>query len=188
MNKKPENKIVLTEEDACLINDLIEENCNQIKNIIYNTLGSENRYLAEDAVNEFYLLMCEKIDVLRVHTCPKAWMFVAARHTAQGMIQKYRKDSTCIPLDEISYKVGETDVFEDALYEIWLENKVPEKIIAGLTKRERNVYYKLYIEKKKPKEIAEELGVSANAVRNMNKTIRDKIKETVRRKNFKEFY
>ena len=78
----------------------------------------------------------------------------------------------------------EKDIFEEAVYEIWLESKVPEKLIANLTKREREVYHKIYIENKKPKEAAKELELSINAVNNIHKNLRDKIKDDVKRKNF----
>lgn len=188
MNKKTKSKIVLTKKEAYFIENLIEYNEKHIKNVIHSTLGSENQYLAEDTINEFYLLMCEKIEILKAHPCPQAWILVAAKYTAQGMVHKHKKDLLSVSLDEVSYKLGETDVFEDAVYEIWLENKVSEKLIANLTKREREIYYKIYIEKKKPKEIAAELNISANAVRNINKNLRDKIKDDIKRKNFREIY
>lgn len=184
MNKKRKGKIVLTAEDALFIEQLIEQNLKYIKNIIYNTLGANNRYLAEDTINEFFMLMCEKAEILKTHVCPKAWILVAAKHTAQGMINKHKKDSLSVSFDEVSYELGETDVFEDAVYEIWLENKVPEKLIAKLTKREREIYQKIYIENKKPKETAKELNISVNAVHNIHKNLRDKIKDDIKRKKF----
>lgn len=184
MNKKIKASVVLTKEDALFIEQLIEQNGKYINNIIFNTLGPNNQYLAKDAVSEFYLLMCEKIDTLRTHPSPKGWILVAAKHTAQGMIAKYKKDSLSVSLDEVSYELGETDVFEDAIYEMWLENKIPEKLIANLTKREREVYCKIYIDNKKPKVVAQELNISVNAVHNIHKNLRDKIKDDIKRKNF----
>lgn len=184
MNKKTKPFIVLTKDDALFIEQLIEQNGNHINNIIYNTLGSYNQYLAKDAISEFYLLMCEKIDTLKAHPSPKGWIFVAAKHTAQGLIAKSRRDSSSVPLDDVIYEFSETDVFEDATYEIWLENKVPEKLIAHLTKREREIYCKLYIDKKKPTAIAKELNISVNSVYNIHKNLRDKIKYDIKWKNF----
>ena len=184
MNKKDKAIIVLTKDDSLFIEQLIEQNGKYINNIIYNTLGPNNKYLAKDAISELYLLMCEKIDTLRTHPSPKGWILVAARRTAQGMIAKYIKDTLSVSLDDVLYELSETDVFEDAIYEIWLENKVPEKLIAHLTKREREIYCKIYIENKKPKIVAKELKISINAVHNIHKNLRDKIKDDIKRKNF----
>ncbi len=65
---------------------------------------------------------------------------------------------------------------------------MPKKLIAGLTKRERQVYGKIYIEGKKPKDAAAELNISVNSVHNIHKNLRDKIKNEIKRKNFKKFY
>ncbi len=151
-------------------------------------MSAEHRDLAEDAISEFHLLMCEKIEILKAHPSPKGWILVAAKHTAQGMIAKNRKDLSSVSLDEALHKPAETDVFEDTVYEIWLDNKVPEKLIAGLTKRERQVYHEIYIEDKKPKEVAADLNISVNAVHNIHKNLRDKIKDDVEQKNFKKFF
>ena len=188
MNTNTRERIVLTKYDALFIERLIEQNSKYINNIIYNTLGADNQYLAKDTISEFHLLMCEKIGTLKTHPSPKGWILVAAKHTAQGMIAKYKKDSLSVSLDEVSYKLGETDIFEDSIYEIWLENKVPEKLIAHLSKREREVYCKIYIDGKKPKVVAKELNISINAVHNIHKNLRDKIKNDIKRKNFQEIY
>lgn len=179
-----DSKIALTKEESYFIEKLIKDNQKHIKNVIINTLGPENRYLAEDTINELYLLMCKKTDILKTHPCPKAWILVASKHTAQGMISKHKKDLFIVPIERLSHERGMDDVFEDAVYEIWLENKVPEKLIAHLTKREREVYLKIYIENKRPKEVAEELDISVNCVNNIHKNLRDKIKDDIKRKNF----
>ncbi len=184
MNKKRESKIVLTQEDACFIEKLIEENLRHMKNVIYNTLGQEYKYLAEDTINELYLLMCQKINILKAHTCPKAWLLVASKRVSQGMINKQKREMPSIPPEQASRHIGKSDIFEDVVYDIWLEDKVPEKLISHLTKREREIYHKIYIENKKPKDIAKELNITANAVRNIHKNLRDKIKDDIELKNF----
>ena len=184
MDDKNINDVILTKSDAQFIADLIERYESNIKNVIYGMLGSNKRYLAEDAISEVYLLMCKKIEVLKAHTCPKAWILVASKHVAQGILTKDRKEISAVPLETVENYIGGADVFEDAVYEIWLENKVSEKLIAKLTKREREVYHKLYIEGKKPKEAASELNISTNAVNNIHKNLRDKIKYDIKTKNF----
>lgn len=184
MNRKNIKNIPLSKSDAEFIADLIYKNENYIKNIVYNTLRYENRYLADDTISELHLLMCRKIEVLKVHTCPKAWIMVAAKRTAQGMIAKHQKDSLSVPIDTELLLSEESDVFETAVYDIWLENKVPEKLISRLSKREREIYHKIYIEGKTTKEIASELNISMNSVQNIHKNLRDKIKDAVKRKDF----
>ncbi len=176
--------IVLTKDDALYVTDLIETHGKHIKNVIYSTLGHTSHYLAQDTISELYLLMCKKIDVLKAHPCPKAWLLVAARQTAFGMIAKHRNNLSTLPLDEALNIGGYDDVFNMALYEIWIEDNVPEKLIASLTPREREVYHKIYTEDKKPVDVAKELNISSNTVNTIHKNIRDKIKEKINNKDF----
>ena len=184
MGKSQNKRISLTEEEALFAQKILEDNSQQIKAAVYSTLGTENRYLAEDAINEVFLLICEKIDTLMAYTCPKAWIIAAARNTAQNIKRKHKYDSMRIPIEEINVGIYDEDVFENAIFNIWMENKVPEKLIAKLTPREREIYQKIYIEDKSPKEIAEELDVSYNTVRNIHKNLRDKINDFIKRKDF----
>lgn len=174
----------LNAEDAEFLIKLFYENEKNIKGIVYNTLGKLYGHLAEDALGELCLLACEKIDIIKAHKSPKAWLIVASKHVAQGLIKKHKKDLLNIPLEKSEETVNDNDLFEEVVYATWLENKVPEKLIASLTKREKEVYYKLYIEKKTPKEAASELGVKLNLINNVHKNLRDKIKDAVKRKNF----
>ncbi len=184
MNKEQKEKIVLTKAEAQFAEKLLKDNAQQIRAVVCSTLGEENRYLAEDTVNEVCLLICQKIHTLEAHTCPKAWIIVAARNTAQNIKRKHKYDSMAIPFDEIKTKTGHDEVFEDAIYNLWLENKVSEKIIAKLTPREKEIYQKIYIEDKTPKEIAQELDISASSVRNIHKNLKDKINDHIKRKDF----
>ena len=184
MSEKCESRMVLTENDNCFIEKLIKENLSSIKNTIYNTLGQEYKHLAEDTVSELYLLMCEKIDVLKSHECPRAWLIVASKRVSQGMINKQKREMPTVSPEDISRHIGKSDIFEDAVYDIWLENKVPEKLISRLTQREREIYHKIYIENKKPKDIAKELNITGSTIRNIHKNLRDKIKDGIKEKNF----
>ncbi len=184
MNVKPKEKIVLTAEESNFIMELFNGRKELYEAIIRKTLGSVYQYLAEDTVSELYLLACNKIDILKAHPCPEKWLTVAARMTAQRNIQKHLKDLNTSTLDEINEHSCKSDVFEDAVYNIWLENKVPERLIAQLTKREQEIYFKTYIENKTPKDISKELNISENNVRNVNKNLKDKIRDAIKRKKF----
>ncbi len=177
-------KTPLSEEEARFLRDLVAENQNAIKWSVLKSLDKSHEYLYEDTISDLYVLMCEKIDDLKVHPHPEKWIFVAARLTAMRSLQKSKNHSAVLPLDEVPEPRDKQDLFEDVVYEIWLENNVPEKLLSQLTKREREIYYKIYIEKKKPKDIAQELNVSVNNIRNIHKNIRDKINFSVKEKNF----
>lgn len=184
MDKKQNGNRPLTEEEAVFVENLILENSKTIKNIIYNVLGENFKYLAEDAITEVYLLVCQKIDVLKKHSSPKAWVFVAARYVAQATVRNNKKHENTLSLDEIEERATDLNVEEEAIYKIWLSDKVPEKLIKRLTKGERQVYQKLYVEQKTPKQAAEELGIAPSSIYNFNVCIREKIINAVKHKKF----
>lgn len=185
MKRQKKRTQPLKPEDSEFLSRLLKENEKVINNVINNTLGKLYRYLAEETISELCLLACEKIDSVKAHTEPRLWLIIAAKNLARGMMRKHSKDLLNVSLDLLEEEPASTDnVFEDAVYAIWLEGKVPEKLIASLTKREREVYHKLYIEEKTLDETAEELGVTKNLVNAVHKNIRDKIKYAVKRKKF----
>lgn len=183
MNNKNVHKKVLTRSDASYVANLINEYAEEIKNVIYSTVSNRND-LIEEAVSDLHLLMCEKIEDIKTHSCPKAWILVSAKRVAQGVIAKARRYSSVVPLDDIVEIADERSIEDEAIFQIWMDEKVPEKLIGRLSKREREVYDKIYVEGKTTKETASDLNISLNAVHNIHKNLRDKIKDDVKRKNF----
>lgn len=183
MNRKNVRDNILSNSDRLFVSNLIENNAEYIKRIIHNTLGNVYKYLFDDAISEMHLLMCRKIEELKVHPSPKAWILVSAKRVAQGMIAKDRRH-TSVPLDKAAEVADERNLEDTAIFEIWMDEKIPEKLIRRLSKRERQVYEKIYEEGKTPKETASDLNISLNAVHNIHKNLRDKIKDDVKRKNF----
>lgn len=180
MKKNKKTHVALTETQRSYIENLIQNH----KTLVYYTIRSVLRkgygYLAEECVSELYLLMCQKVQVLETHPNPKAWMIVAAKLTAFSVIKKYRHDSSNVPLE--NSKASKIDsTYEEALYSIWLENDVATRVLAGLTKRETQIYHKLYIENKSTLATARELDISVSTVRSFKKLIKDKIEFKVRK-------
>ncbi len=184
MNIDLKEKFILSSEESKFLKDLIEENESCLKIIVKNNLGTKFEYLLEDSISELYLLACSKIKTLKSHPYPMKWLAVSAKLIAKANIRKHSKEFPSSSLNEISEQTCCSDIEEDAIYNIWLEYKIPEQLIARLTKREREVYYKIYIENKKTKDIAKELNVSENNIRNIHKNLRDKIYDSVKRKKF----
>lgn len=184
--QKSDFKIVLTKEESDFIDDLIKTHYVMIEKLI-NRFACGDLQIAEEAVSELYLLMCKKAKVLNEHPSPKAWIIRASKYIVQGLITKNSKEKASVSIEVLPECASETDVFEDVVYSIWMEENVPDKVLSHLTKREREVYQGIYIENKKPKEVASDLNISVNAVNNIHKNLRDKIKDDIKRKNFEEF-
>lgn len=183
MNTKQKVNRPLTADESVFVEKLIEDNKKAIKNIIYNVLGEDYKYLAEDTIYDVYLLICQKIDVLKNHSNPKAWIFVAARYVARGAVKKSKRHKT-VPIEMIDRLPSGIDIEEEAIYNMWLCNNVPEKLLGSFTKRELQIYHMIYVEGKTPKETADILGLTQHAVLNFKSNIKKKIKDLIKNKKF----
>ena len=174
MRKDKSKQRALTDDQKAFAEKLITENKSIIYYTIQGVLGEVYGYLADDCVGELYLLACAKILELEKHPCPRAWMLVAARLTAHTLIKKHKTDLDNTPL-ELAHKTRVDTTHEDALFEIWLQNDVPQKLLRTLTKREKQIYHKLYEENKDTETVAAELDLSVSTVRSFNKLLKDKL-------------
>ena len=174
---KKQNAVPLTEKQRSFLDGLIRENKHYISNTVLNTLGSAFSCLYEECISELYLLACLKINIAEAHPNPAAWIIVCARLTAHTVMQKRKKDALNVPPDEDI--CDDRDVFDEALYNIWIENGVASKLIEELTPREKEVYNLIYIKGKRPEEAAKLLGISHSTVRNIRKQLKEKITKKV---------
>lgn len=168
-----------TGNSKAFIEELVVKNKVIILRTVQNVLGKEYAYLAEDAVGDVYLLACEKAYVLKSHPCPGAWLTVAARYVALSLIRNQNAQVPTVPLNEYSAKSDKDNVYNEVLYRIWLENKLPEKILASLSNDEMAVYLKLYVENKKAKTAIEELQLPKSTFYSIRNRMEEKIKEKI---------
>ena len=180
MKDNPKLPLVLTAKQRTFIEELLVENETAIKYIIRKTLGNVYGYLNDECIGELCLLMCKKISVLESHPNPAAWVMASAKLTAFSVINKNKKYAKCVlPNEDLPTKTDPT--FEEALYGLWLKNDTPQKLMDTLTKREKQIYQKLYVENKNTETTASELGLNPSTVRTLKKTLRDKILEHIQK-------
>lgn len=180
-NNKKDN-VALSAAQREFVEKLITENRTAVKAIVRNALGAVNGYLLEDCISEIYLLLCEKITVLENHPSPKAWLYVAAKMTARTVVFKHKNDNNNLPLElvggtsqELAGSSSHDPTYDEVAYHIYLESDVNEKILEKLTRREAQVYEKLFLEKKSIKEAANELCISESVVRTHKMSVKEKI-------------
>ena len=181
MKKEKTNQSPLTASQRDFVQHLISENQGAVYYTIKSVLGEVYGYLTEDSVGKLYLLVCEKIKVVENHPCPKAWLLVAAKVTALYMIKNNRKDLDLVPLERASSAASDP-TYEEALFEIWLDNNVSQKLLNTLTKREMQIYHKLYVENKDAETAAAELGLNVSTVRSFKQLIKAKLHEHINKK------
>ena len=174
----------LTSDEAEYIENLIIRNEYVIRAVVKLALRDKFDQIGEDCISEIYLLACKKIALLKNHEKPDAWITVAARKVAQNMARKHNtllKNSTA---DEIIVVGMEDNVFEDALYNIWMEEGSIDKLLDTLTPHEREIYDLIYKKRLSSKEAAILMGTSDSTIRNTTVKIKRKIKNAIKTKLF----
>jgi len=180
LKDNPKLPLVLTAKQRTFIEELLVENETAIKYIIRKTLGNVYGYLNDECIGELCLLMCKKISVLESHPNPAAWVMASAKLTAFSVINKNKKYAKCVlPNEDPPIKTDPT--FEETLYGLWMKNDTPQKLLDTLTKREKQVYQKLFVQNKNTETTARELGIASSTVRTIKKTLTDKILEHIQK-------
>lgn len=187
MAKKENERRPLTPEEAARLEALLTKRIYVIRHTVLNILSPDFRYLVDDCVNEVLLLACKKAEILLCHENPGGWLVIASKYVAHKMRRKHLPEQRNVPIDELRDTLHSGTVFEDLVFEEWKKKKIPELLISRLTPREREIYDLLYIQKKTPKTVAEELHISVSTVRNIKKSIEDKIRYDVENHNFEDF-
>lgn len=174
----------LTNEEAERLESIIMDRIHIIRHTIVKIFGVTYHDLVEDCISEVLLLACEKSDIVLNHSNPGGWLVNASKNTAYNMLRKHRKENRNLPIDDLGSVSSTEDVFEEMVYREWMEKQVPALLLSHLTKREREIYELLFVQKKTPQTVADELHISVNTVRNIKKSIVDKIKNDVYTHNF----
>lgn len=169
----------LTSDEAEYIKDLIIRNEYIIRAEVKLALQDKFDQIGEDCISEIYLLACKKITVLKKHEKPDAWITVAAKRVAQNMARKHNTLLNRLTDEEI-IDIGTNDtVFEDALYNIWMEEGSIDKLLNTLTPHEREIYNLIYKKRLPSNEVAELMGTSGSTIRNTDAKIKMKIKNAI---------
>ena len=174
----------LTADEAEYIRDLIIRNEYIIRAEVRSVLREMFDQIGADCISEIYLLACQKIAVLKKHAKPDAWITLASRKVAQNMARKHNTILKRSTDDEITDIGIEDNVFEDALYNIWIEDGSIEKLLNTLTPHEREIYNLIYKHRLPSKDVAKLKGVSDSTVRNTVVTIKRKIRNAIETKLF----
>lgn len=159
----------MTQEERAAVEKIVEEQQHLIRHTVQKVLGTERPDLIDDCVQEVFLMICERIDVLLRHENPTGWIVTTSKNIAHNAFRSKQRRDRDEPLDETMPDGPAQDLIEDVVYGDWVKNGVREQLLSELSAREQEVYTLLYIKKYTPKEAAEELHISVSTVRNIHK-------------------
>ncbi len=126
-----------------------------------------NEIDTEDITQEVFLVFqekCEELDVANI----KAWLIKTARNKVHEHFRAVKKDDVLVSFEDKLMSFEEYDICSRLDERLPISNEEIEKykelLLKGLTKNEQELYRKIFVEKKKHKEIAEEFNTSEKAV------------------------
>lgn len=169
--------------EICLIDKNTAENIaekyyDDIYKICLSRLN-HNENIAEDITQEVFLLFQEKSEEFEDKNI-KGWL----RRTAENKVSEYfraaKKDDAVLHFEDENYScdVDEAFLLFEECFPLSDEeiDKYKDIVLKSLTKKEQELYNKIYIEKKKYKEIAEELNTTEKAINLRAFRLRKKIR------------
>lgn len=147
------------------------------------SLTNCNKYEAEVLTQDVFLLFLEKCDTLDDEQILR-WLLVVAKNKAKEYYRNKKKASSVISLQNPLFEVEDIDI--QALFEEHMPDSEEDMqkyiniLIKALTPNERELYRKIYIEKKSHKEIAEDWSLKENTVSARSSRLTKKIKRIIK--------
>lgn len=181
-SEKPVSSLSVQERE--FLEQLLEKEYPIIIRVTERMLGENYRDLRDEALSELHLLLIRKVEELQRHPSPEKWVVTATKYIAihvKAERAKHLNNFSDTDMDEILFT---EDVFEMALYNIWMEKDVYSLLKNELTSREAQVFELMFEQKISCKEIMQRLKVSESTVWNLRKSIKDKYCYAIKHKLF----
>ena len=141
---------------------------------------TQDSHIAEDIVNDVFVKLFGKIDVLREIGCYKAtgYIVISIRNTCKRYLKNKSKEGYPVDLYSDDNMAGIEDSFntEKAVLDK-LDWEVVAKVSGKLTDAERDFLVKSYYEQLGDREIAEQTGMKYNNIRTYRCRLLNKIKK-----------
>ena len=166
----------LSKEESAFIKELMLKNDTLIRNVLKGVFAEKYVQLTDECIGETWLLVCERAKLLMAHPNPDGWVVKAAKTKALECLRKYG-DPRILPLEEaINLNAGQS-VEDEAQYNIWKERFYISEVLGCLSKREKQIYRLLYIEKLSVTDAAALLGISEKTLFNARRIMTEKVKK-----------
>lgn len=171
-----EKSIKLTESEALFIKELVCRNDGLIRNLLKTLLAEKYDVLADECISETHLLACEKAALLKTHPNPDGWIIKTVKLKAYELKRLFLAEKR-LTLEKAAELTDTQDVYEEALYVMLKESFCREELLPRLTKREKQVFSALFVEKIGTAATAVRLGISEKTVNNLKRLIISKAKK-----------
>lgn len=176
-------------EDTCNMNSMSDDDFNKIYNqyfrqlYIYALEILRNPSLAEEIVQETYLIAWIKYDKLKCSPNPGGWLMNTLKYTIRNMLRQTKEFAVPhLPLDEAIFIADEHDIISDKLFEIELD-KACAKI---LSKTDYLILHKVALEGYTCVEVATMMGKKVSTCQKRYQRILKRLEKSEKMKQFWE--
>ena len=164
--------IMITKERA---EEIVKEMYDKIFGLCYSK-DEISEYDAQELTQDTFLLFYEKLDILEDDKISR-WLITTAKIKCYEFYKKRNKRLLMLSLEESFNSIDDFLMVRDQYFKVTDAEiqKSLDVILKALTKDEYILYYKKFVEGKKHKEIAEELGITVGNVNSRSFRLRAKL-------------
>ena len=145
---------------------IAKENYNAVYRFCLSQLQLDEE-AASEVTQEVFLLFLNKCDRLE-ETFIRAWLYKVTEYKAKEHFSRIKKEERLVPIDFDVEDPDQLPIAEILEACVSIKDEEIEKyktiVLKGLSKSDQELYRLIYVEKKKHKEIAEELNLTESAV------------------------
>ncbi len=158
----------LSRAEAAFLEALLEDSQGKLRNIIRRQLQDRRYISVEDVMQETYCSACEHIRTVMACDNPEAWLIRTAHNTAYEMLRKLDRDTPEPEQPAQAAPPGPDPLGLDAI----LPPATPEK--------DRDLLKRYFERRDTSSEIADDLGLSPQTVRQRLKRAKDRLAANLR--------
>ena len=168
--------------DSKKAQEITEKYYEDVYSYCYSLVNSDT-HEAEVLTQDVFVLFYEKCNELD-DTYILRWLLVVAKNKAKEFYRQKKKDSALVSLDESFLVIDDNDIkkmFEENFTDNDIDiDKYISILLKALNKKERELYYKIFQEKKSYKEIAAEMNITEAALSSRAIRLKKKIRTIIK--------
>ena len=179
LNRLKEAK-ALTNEEREFLEDLLSKNKPIFLHVIKIATGDLYDVFGDECLSELHCLSIRKIKNLMSVENPKRWLTTASKYIAIEFVRRYGNGRGSVPIDDVADQLANDDVFEEARYNILMREFTLDKIMNKLTKRQKQIFEMMIVQKMSCEEVSRKLNISESTVWNTRASLVKRVEEIIK--------
>lgn len=152
-------------QDKNYFDTLYLENYRKLLIFVYRLL--QDRYFAEEIVQDTFVVAYKKIAIIQKHENPVGWLYITAKNISKAYLREIKRLKLHVPLWETDQAVT-------------CEGSLSSKLSDYLTKEETEILVRFYEYRQSIKEISAHYHINESACKMRLKRARGKVKKKIK--------